>query len=317
MSGEKPAAGDNIRSRIPGHRDFTTSASLSRRLGRPKRIRLKKKKNSTRKATTSCCRGNSGVLANQQGHGQRIPHRRTSLTRECGRSHIATVLTEETPQIWPRTEQRPAGRKDARRSETPVARRARAQEDPNRNEEPQISSIPAADTERKPRGAIKSRRSRQKIHRHRQLTTPTSSGSARTESARRRKKGPKKGPFVWSFRSTGAASHGVSGNRPASPSDTVTSGGSAGRADICRNRCRTLCLRRFGGAASGRHPSHRLGEAVCQRAGFEERRRAPRSSIAQGGGGRTQLGERAEQHAKGVGRTVAPLVRRKPRISRA
>ncbi|KAL1391582.1 hypothetical protein pipiens_012290 [Culex pipiens pipiens] len=43
VSGEKPAAGDNI-------------------------------------PTTYCCRGDSGVLANQQGHGKRIPHRRTSLT---------------------------------------------------------------------------------------------------------------------------------------------------------------------------------------------------------------------------------------------
>lgn len=201
-----------------------------------------------------------------------------------------------------------------------MARRARAQEDPNRNEEPQISAIPAADTERKrsPEVRLKAgaaaRRytgigsSRLPHHRARPERNPR---------GRRRKKGPKKGPFVWSFRSTGAASHGASGNRPASPSDTVTSGGSAGRADIGRNHCRTLCLRRFGGAASGRHSSHRLGEVVCQRAGFEERRRAPRSSIAKGGGGRTQLDERAEQHAKGVGRTVAPLVRRKPRMSRA
>ncbi|XP_038119467.1 uncharacterized protein LOC119769838 [Culex quinquefasciatus] len=148
----------------------------------------------------------------------------------------------DVTKIWPRTEQRPAGKKDARRCETPVARRARAQEDPNRNEEPQISAIPAADTERKRSPEVRLKAGAAARRYTGIGSSPLPHHRARPERnprGRRRKKGPKKGPFVWSFRSTGAASHGASGNRPASPSDTVTSGGSAGRADIGRNHCRT------------------------------------------------------------------------------
>ncbi|KAL1398208.1 hypothetical protein pipiens_009145 [Culex pipiens pipiens] len=148
VSGEKPAAGDNIRSRTPGHRDFTTSASLSRRLGRPNRIRFQEK--STRKATTSCCRCNSGVLANQQGHGKRIPHRRTSLT------HLATDGTKtggkerrSTERNTSSTTSTRAGRPESQRRTT--GNRAAACFRPKLTPHllPQISSIPAADTERK------------------------------------------------------------------------------------------------------------------------------------------------------------------------
>ncbi|KAL9694358.1 hypothetical protein quinque_013643 [Culex quinquefasciatus] len=129
-------------------------------------------------------RGNSGVLANQQGHGKRIPHRRTSLT------NLATDGTKTGGKERRSTERNTSSTTSTRAGGPESQRRTTDQRD----------SGSRHGTQEKPRGAIKSRSSRQKIHRHRQLTTPTSSGSARTESARKKtQKRPQKGAFCVEF----------------------------------------------------------------------------------------------------------------------